>query len=62
MNNNLYWYAYRFRGFSPFCQPKGFIKHIDHIGRYGIIGYNRPLTEKEINEYELIPYNGDIKE
>lgn len=54
--NKLYWYAYRLRGFSPFCQPKGHIKVIHDIGRHGIIAYDRELTESELNEYELVPY------
>jgi hypothetical protein len=53
--NNLYWYEYRLRGFSPGCQPKGHIQ-VDHSkGRHGIIAYNRQLTDTEIEEYELIP-------
>lgn len=56
-DNNLFWYAYRLRGFSPFCQPKGHIKQDSTIGRHGIIAYDRQLTEYELEEYELIPYN-----
>ncbi|AZV43690.1 hypothetical protein BAOM_3081 [Peribacillus asahii] len=56
-NNNLFWYAYRLRGFSPFCQPKGHIKVDQTIGRYGIIAYARPLTDNELEEYDLVPYN-----
>jgi hypothetical protein len=58
--NNIYWYEYKLRGFSPFCQPKGFIDHNDNKGRHGIVAYNRPLTESELDEYELIPYNKSI--
>ncbi|MGG3987480.1 Rho termination factor N-terminal domain-containing protein [Bacillus smithii] len=53
----LYWYQYRLRGLSPGCQPDDFIK-VDHSkGRFGIIAYNRPLTQKELNEYELLPFD-----
>jgi vacuolar-type H+-ATPase subunit I/STV1 len=55
--NTIYWYEYRLRGFSPFCQPKGHIDHIESIGRHGIIAYDRQLTTNELDEYELIPYN-----
>jgi hypothetical protein len=55
--NTIHWYAYRLRGFSPFCQPKGHIEHDSTIGRHGIIAYNRQLTENELEEYELLPYN-----
>jgi hypothetical protein len=56
-NNTVYWYAYRLRGFSLGCQPKGHIKHDNSIGKHGIIAYNRELTENELMEYELLPYN-----
>ena len=51
-----YKYGMRLRGFSPMCQPKeGFIRREDDMtGKYyDIIVYNRQLTEKEINDYEL---------
>lgn len=51
--NKLYWYEYRFRGFSPFCQPKGHIQVDETKGKFGIIAYNRPLTKNELAEYEL---------
>lgn len=51
--STLYWYAYRLRGFSPSCQPKGFIDRNDDYGRFGSIAYNRPLTEQELSDYEL---------
>ncbi|WP_137743284.1 defense against restriction DarA-related protein [Robertmurraya siralis] len=54
--SNIHWYAYRLRGFSLGCQPKGHIK-VDHSkGRHGIIAYDRELTQKELDDYELIPY------
>ena len=45
----------RLRGFSPGAQPKGVIdvEH-DQSGKYYcILVYDRPLTEKELNNYEL---------
>jgi hypothetical protein len=59
-HNNVFWYEYRLRGFSPFCQPKGHIDHNPTMGRHGIIAYNRQLTEHELNEYELKLYNKAI--
>lgn len=56
----LYWYQYLYRGFSPFCQPDGYVKVKESIGKWGIIAYNRPLTKKELNEYELVEYKGEI--
>lgn len=58
--NNLYWYEYRLRGFSLGCQPSGFVDRNENIGRHGIIAYDRPLTQKEIDDYELNPYTGEI--
>lgn len=50
-----YRYGMKFRGFSPMCQPKGVVRREDdNTGKYyDIIVYNRPLTNKEINDYEL---------
>lgn len=55
-SGNLYWYEYKLRGFSPFCQPKGHIQHDESKGRWGIIAYNRELTKEELYEYDLIPF------
>jgi hypothetical protein len=55
--NTIHWYQYRLRGFSPFCQPKGHIEVNHEIGRHGAIAYDRQLTQKEIDEYELMPIN-----
>jgi hypothetical protein len=54
--NNSFWYEFTLRGFSPFCQPKGHIQVDNNKGKYGIIAYNRPLTDSELSEYELRPY------
>jgi hypothetical protein len=55
-NDNLYWYEFRLRGFSPSCQPKGHITVKHDIGRYGIIAYDRQLTETELYDYDLKHY------
>ena len=52
--SNLYEYVYRLRGFSLGCQPKGFVSHNDNVGRFGSVTYDRALTKKEMDEYELI--------
>jgi len=51
--NGLYWYEMRLRPLSIGSQPNGFIQIDDTKGRHGIIAYNRPLTQNEINEYDL---------
>ena len=51
-----YTYAMRLRGFSPGCQPKeGFVKRRDDTSGlyYNVLVYNRKLTSKELNDYEL---------
>lgn len=52
----LYAYGMRLRGFSPGCQPMdGFVERVDWPGReyYDVLLYDRPLTDKEIRDYEL---------
>ena len=51
-----YTYGMRLRGFSLGCQPKeGFVKRRDDISGlyYDVLVYNRKLTSKELNDYEL---------
>lgn len=59
MNNKFYKYTYKYRGFSIGCQPKqGFVEFIeDKTYEYEVIIYNRELTAKEIEDYELIDLN-----
>lgn len=55
-----YLYGMRMRGFSIGCQPKdGFLdRRDDPDGKYyDIIVYDRPLTESELDEYELDSLN-----
>jgi hypothetical protein len=54
-----YWYQYKFRGLSIGCQPDDFVDHDGSIGKFGAISYARPLTEKEVKEFELEPASGD---
>ena len=57
-----YAYGMKLRGFSIGCQPKdGFLERIDDTSGtfYDILIYNRNLSEKEINDYELV-YLGKI--
>lgn len=51
-----YRYGMRLRGFSPGCQPKsGFVEREDDpTGKYyDILVYDRRLTDKEVDSYEL---------
>ena len=53
---HTYIYGMRLRGFSPGCQPKeGFVKRRDDISGlyYDVLVYDRKLTKKELDDYEL---------
>lgn len=52
----IYAYGMRLRGYSPGCQPMdGLVKRLDSPYKeyYDILVYDRPLTEKEMRDYEL---------
>ena len=52
----IYAYGMRLRGFSPGCQPmEGLVERLDSPYKeyYDILIYDRPLTEKEMRDYEL---------
>ena len=56
----MYKYGMRLRPFSIGCQPKdGFVEREDDpTGKYwDVIIYDRPLTEKELENYELDDLN-----
>ncbi len=54
---HIFWYELKFRGISPGCQPKDFIESDNNKGKFGIVGYNRRLTENELETYEMKEYN-----
>ncbi len=56
MNDKMYKYGMRLRGFAPMCQPRdGFVERLDDTtGKYyDILVYDRLLTNKELTDYEL---------
>lgn len=58
----MFKYGMRLRGFSIACQPKeGFYdRQDDNTGKYwDILIYDRKLTDKEVNDYEL-DYIGEV--
>jgi hypothetical protein len=59
MGKMTFWYAYRLRGFSLGCQPKDFVAQDESIGNFGGVAYHRPLTKKELDEFELDLYRVD---
>lgn len=49
----LTWYEMIKRPISIGCQPKGFIE-VNHLhGAWGIVAYDRELTDDELMEYEM---------
>ena len=54
-----YKYGMRLRGFSIGCQPKGVIERMNDPSGiyYDILAYDRPLTKKELEDYELDDLN-----
>ncbi len=55
MNNKLYKYGMRLRGFSPMCQPMAGLVSAEEGDRkyYNYLYYERKLTDKEVRDYEL---------
>lgn len=52
-----YWYEMLKRPVGIGCQPKGFIEVISDKGRWGIVAYNRQLSQSELDDYEMAEYN-----
>ena len=67
----MYKYYLTERGPGPFCQPKECSstkdfnekKYIEEVGckAWGYANYENPLTEKEINDYELVEVKEEIR-
>lgn len=57
-----YRYGMRLRPFAIGCEPvKGYVRFEEGTKKYhNILVYDRPLTEKEINDYELDDLNDKI--
>lgn len=49
----IHWYEMTSRPISPGSQPKGFVDWKEDEGRHGLVAYNRALTEKELNDFEM---------
>lgn len=54
----LYWYEMWKRPVDIGCQPKGFIDFDNDKGRHGVVAYDRPLTEKELHDYDMKVWSG----
>lgn len=54
----MIWYEMILRPVSIGCQPNDFVD-VDHSkGRHGIVAYERQLTDEELAEYEMRPWEG----
>lgn len=49
----IYWYEMTSRPISPGAQPDGFVDWKENKGRHGLVAYNRALTERELNDFEM---------
>jgi len=56
-SDGLYWYEMCKRPVSIGCQPKGFVEFDDEKGKHGIIAYDKVLTDKELNVFEMKKWN-----
>lgn len=56
----IYWYEMTARPVDIGCQPKGFVDFANDKGRHGIVAYDRELTEKELNDFEMKPYQESV--
>ena len=64
MNDKLFEYGMRLRGFAPLCQPmNGFVERKDDkSGKYhDILVYDRELTNEELRDYELDDLNDSFE-
>lgn len=52
-----YYYEMLLRPVSIGCQPSGLIEVLYNLGRWGVVGYDRELSEKELADYEMKPWS-----
>ena len=52
-STELHWYEFLYRGKSPGAQPKNFVDSDDNYGKFGAVAYSAPLTEEEVESFEL---------
>lgn len=52
-DDELFYYEFLYRGLSIGAQPKGFVKNDETYGKFGAVAYTSPLSEYDIESYEL---------
>lgn len=55
--SKLFWYEMLHRPIGIGCQPKGFVATDHSKGNYGLVAYERKLTKKELEEFEMKEWN-----
>lgn len=55
--NNLYWYEMTAHPISPGAQPDGFMEWDEDKGKYGVVAYEKALTEKEMTMFQMKEWN-----
>lgn len=55
--NNLYWYEMTAHSISPGAQPDGFMEWDEDKGKYGVVAYEKALTEKEMTMFQMKEWN-----
>lgn len=55
--NSLYWYEMTAHPISPGAQPDGFMEWDEDKGKYGVVAYEKALTEKEMTMFQMKEWN-----
>jgi len=51
-----FWYEMKLRPIGIGCQPKGMIEFNEDRGSWGIVAYDRELTAKELDDYDMLEW------
>lgn len=54
--NKKFWYEMRLRPIGIGCQPKGMIEFNEDKGNWGIVAYDRELTDKELDDFDMLKW------
>lgn len=57
LDKTLHWYEMTSRPISPGAQPDGFIEWDEEKGKYGVVAYEKALTEKEMAMFQMKEWN-----
>jgi len=57
MSKQKFWYEMMLRPVGIGCQPSGFVEFDEEQGTWGIVAYDRQLSDKELNDYDMRKWN-----